>query len=102
MDSNPVFTEYASSHTIPEDDAGRDAKNVLVESFGLDIWKHFKFDEVDLDRDGTIDHEELTRAVEKVGKGPAKGLAGAVIAALDKDGDRRIDREEAEAALGSN
>jgi hypothetical protein len=93
---------FACEHPerIPALGDGRDAKHVLVEAFALALYRALPdFDTLDADHDGHVSLGDVEQALARQSHEPPSPLvASLVLNAVDRDHDRQISRDEADAA----
>ncbi|HSO37876.1 MAG TPA: 5'-nucleotidase C-terminal domain-containing protein [Labilithrix sp.] len=81
---------------VPPIGCGRETKQIIIEAFSLAIWRTLGgFDAVDTDRDGLVTEAEVLAAMGDH-HGRSRITARLVVAALDRDADLMISREEAD------
>ena len=102
---------YAARHggRLPDRDAAIPAKTLVMKYLCRELWKLLPaFDDVDADRSGFLDHDEVKRtyvaalmAVHDDGapeceseKIAAENMVDQLIACLDTNSDGRVDRRE--------
>ncbi|KAH8063669.1 hypothetical protein JL722_2853 [Aureococcus anophagefferens] len=108
---NAAMAAYAARHgdRLPDRDAAIPAKTLVMKYLCRELWKLLPaFDDVDADRSGFLDHDEVKRtyvaalmAVHDDGapeceseKIAAENMVDQLIACLDTNSDGRVDRRE--------
>ena len=85
----------ANPDHMPPLGSGRETKQIIVECFSIAIWRTLGgFDAVDTDNDGMVSEADVFAAM---GDHPGRShvTAKLIVAALDKNNDQAISREEA-------
>ena len=100
MDHNVPLMDLAASRpsAIPPEGSGRDIKHVLADAFAIELWRKLGgFDLLDTNHDGVVDEAEVLAALARVSaEAPSHVTAHLLMRALDKDGDGRVTRSEAD------
>ena len=84
----------ANPDHVPPVGSGRETKQIILECFSLAIWRALGgFDAVDTDNDGMVSEADVFAAM---GDRPGRShvTAKLIVAALDKNNDQAISREE--------
>ena len=96
LDRIVPLVQWASEHPerVPPVGSGRETKQIILECFSLAIWRALGgFDAVDTDNDGVVNEADVFAAM---GDRPGRShiTAKLIVAALDKNNDQAISREE--------
>jgi len=63
MNDNPVFKEWRQKHIMPQEDAGKPAKELLKKQFARRMWdKMPEFHEINVSQSGVLSREEVRNA----------------------------------------
>lgn len=101
MDHIEPLEAFGREHPdrVPPEGSGREVKVVLVDAFSRELFQNLgHFELLDTDRDGKLSEAELAAAVSQLTSAPASPITiDLLLRTLDKDADRSISRQEADA-----
>ncbi len=96
LDRIEPLVRWASEHPerVPPVGSGRETKQLILECFSLAIWRAIGgFDAVDTDNDGVVTEADVFAAMRDR-PGRSHITAKLIVAALDKNDDQAISRDE--------